>query len=261
VNAARTEKCVRCLAPGDKLSKARGKLLCGPCAKKWSARATATADSELLRFVEEGKPILDESVAALGLSRWAGNALSRNGLGGLSVRELAEFGRGTLWKLNGVGAKVVNDIVEALGAYGLSLKGPDGDWQAELSDYSTRRNFGYDWKQRMPDPKKLEVLTDLSYSIQSCCGICRNGRFVPGTDWGKCAVFTYEPEGAASTSKTGIRLGIPLSVHRAGRCASEFKVDEQRKADLARSGFDRFCDLHAFTEAVPFDERLPTDSA
>jgi hypothetical protein len=85
----------------------------------------------------------------------------------------------------------------------------------------------------VPDANKLEVLSDLSYQVQGCCGLCVNGRFAPGIDWGSCKVFTYDH------GKHGRRQ---LSIHRAGVCASDFKINEKKHADLTRSGFDRFLD-------------------
>jgi hypothetical protein len=96
----------------------------------------------------------------------------------------------------------------------------------------------------MPDPNKLEVLSDLGYVVQGSCGLCVNALFAPGLDWGSCKAFSYEH------AKHGKRK---LSIHRAGTCASDFKVNEKKKADLARSGFDRFLDPHAFTEQIEDD--------
>jgi hypothetical protein len=93
----------------------------------------------------------------------------------------------------------------------------------------------------MPDQNKLAVLSDLSYEVQGCCGLCTNALFAPGLDWGLCKAFSYVH------AKHGKRK---LSVHRAGVCASDFQVSEKKKADLARSGFDQFCDPHAFSEKI-----------
>ena len=100
----------------------------------------------------------------------------------------------------------------------------------------------------MPDPNKLKVLSDLSYQIRSCCGLCMNGRFAPGSDFGQCAAVTYDH------AKHGPKK---LSVHRAGVCASDFKVMAARKATIARSGFDRFLDKFEFSESLKDLEEKP----
>lgn len=81
----------------------------------------------------------------------------------------------------------------------------------------------------MPDPNKLKVLRSLPYNVQACCGLCQNGRFPPGLDWGSCVAFTYEHQ------KHGEKK---LSVHRAGVCP-HFEINAKKKADLERSGFDQ----------------------
>lgn len=93
----------------------------------------------------------------------------------------------------------------------------------------------------MPDPNKLKVLSDLSYQVRGCCGLCQLGRFAPGSDWGSCKAFTYEH------AKHGKK---DLSVHRAGVCAADFKVNEKKRADMARSGFDQFQDAFEFSESA-----------
>lgn len=73
----------------------------------------------------------------------------------------------------------------------------------------------------MPDENKFKKLGELQYTIQHVCGLCKNGRFKPMTEWGTCRVHTYEhkkhdnPEG-----------GRGVSIHLFGSC-SEF-VAEQR---------------------------------
>lgn len=91
----------------------------------------------------------------------------------------------------------------------------------------------------MPDQNKLDTLADLSYVVRGCCGLCVNALFAPGLDWGSCKAFSYEH------AKHGKRK---LSVHRAGVCASDFQVLEKKKADLERSGFDRFLDGFEFAD-------------
>ena len=93
----------------------------------------------------------------------------------------------------------------------------------------------------MPDPDKLKVLSDLSYQVQGCCGLCVNALFAPGLDWGSCKAFSYEH------AKHGKRK---LSVHRAGVCASNFRVNEKKRADLQRSGFWQLRDKFAFSETL-----------
>ncbi len=97
----------------------------------------------------------------------------------------------------------------------------------------------------MPDPNKLKVLEDLGYVVQGCCGICINGRFVPGANYGSCKVFTYEH------AKHGKKQ---LSVHVSGQCSSDFKVNKKKMDDLTYSGFDRFCDELDFAEKLPEDD-------
>jgi hypothetical protein len=86
--------------------------------------------------------------------------------------------------------------------------------------------------RRMPDPKKLEVLAENGYRVARSCGICANGKFRDGSDWGTCAVITYEHQ------KHGTRQ---LTINKAGACDGDgFSPSERAKDDLARSGFDVF---------------------
>ena len=97
----------------------------------------------------------------------------------------------------------------------------------------------------MPDPSKLKVLEDLGYHILGSCGICENGTFACGSNWGTCKVFTYDH------AKHGQRK---LTIHRAGSCASDFKPHQVDVRSLARSGFDKFCDELAFSEKIGTEE-------
>lgn len=84
----------------------------------------------------------------------------------------------------------------------------------------------------MPDPNKLERLREISYRVQPSCFTCKQGRFVPGSNFGTCQLFDYE-------HRKHIGERRKLSVHVTGRCW-EFKFNEKKKADLERSGFLEF---------------------
>ena len=99
----------------------------------------------------------------------------------------------------------------------------------------------------MPDPNKLAFLADLCYEVRACCGLCKNGRFAPGLDWGSCVAFTYEHE------KHGQRK---LSVHRAGVCGSDFQLNDKKKADMQRSGIDAF--FESLMEGLPLPPEPPS---
>jgi hypothetical protein len=84
----------------------------------------------------------------------------------------------------------------------------------------------------MPDPNKLAVLADVDYRVQPCCRLCKHARFAPASDYGQCAVLTYEHEKHTETRQ--------LTVHQAGRCGGGFEWNDKKKANVYRSGFERF---------------------
>lgn len=86
----------------------------------------------------------------------------------------------------------------------------------------------------MPDENKIEKLRSIDYRMKVGCGLCDHARFAPGLDWGSCTVFDYTHQ------KQGVKA---LSVHRMG-CCSAFKFNEKKKADVERSGFTQFIEVH-----------------
>lgn len=84
----------------------------------------------------------------------------------------------------------------------------------------------------MPDPNKLEGLREIAYRVQPSCFTCKQGIFIPGSNFGSCKLFYYEHRKHAGKPR-------PLSIHVTGRCSS-FKFNEKKKADLERSGFLEF---------------------
>lgn len=58
---------------------------------------------------------------------------------------------------------------------------------------------------------KRKKLLDISYSIPLCCGLCSNGIFVKGNDFGTCSIYQYE-----HLKHTG--KPRQLSVHKFGSC-------------------------------------------
>lgn len=90
----------------------------------------------------------------------------------------------------------------------------------------------------MPDPNKLKVLAEVGYRVQPCCRICKHARFAPASDYGKCMILTYEHGKHTGTARQ-------LTVHQAGRCSSGFEWNETKKANVDRSGFDKFVTAEA----------------
>jgi hypothetical protein len=68
------------------------------------------------------------------------------------------------------------------------------------------------------DLNKLKVLQDLPYKIHKVCGICKNGRWKPNTDWGTCMIILYNHKKHTTDERE-------LSIHKYGSCP-KFEYDE-----------------------------------
>lgn len=63
----------------------------------------------------------------------------------------------------------------------------------------------------MPDANKFAKLREIGYKVPVTCGLCTNGHFSKGQDWGTCRLHQYE-----HLKHTG--LPREVSVIRFGTC-------------------------------------------
>lgn len=70
------------------------------------------------------------------------------------------------------------------------------------------------------DANKSEKLVQIGYRILSTCSLCRNGRFINGSDYGVCIKFGYFHLRHGNTRE--------LSIHRSGSCG-EFEYTNELK--------------------------------
>lgn len=78
------------------------------------------------------------------------------------------------------------------------------------------------------DANKLEKLKEIGYQIKKTCALCKHSKFVKGSSFGDCSVFTYDHLKHQSTK--------PLSVNVNGSCPKwEMKIVH---------------DLHAFEQLI-----------
>ena len=75
------------------------------------------------------------------------------------------------------------------------------------------------------DQNKLNELRTIGFRIPKTCGLCKHGVFVGASDWGTCAVRTYEHLKHSGPPRQ-------LSVYRGGSCPDKFDVDPARVAQL-----------------------------
>lgn len=83
----------------------------------------------------------------------------------------------------------------------------------------------------MPDPKKLEVLASVGFTIRHVCATC--SYFRPGTQatgWGTCRLTLYE-HGKHGRREASVRLD--------GHCP-RYTERALARSDLRASGFERY---------------------
>jgi hypothetical protein len=70
------------------------------------------------------------------------------------------------------------------------------------------------------DPNKLVELRRIGFKIRKTCKMCKHGTFFNGSEWGTCAVRTYEHLKHSDAKRH-------LSVHFAGSCPDLFELSFQ----------------------------------
>ena len=81
------------------------------------------------------------------------------------------------------------------------------------------------------DANKLEKLREISYKIFPCCGLCKNGNFVPSSLWGTCKIKDYQHKKHTKNKRQ-------LSIHRFGGC-NDYIINP-----------DQIKELHAYQEFI-----------
>lgn len=80
------------------------------------------------------------------------------------------------------------------------------------------------------DANKRQVLQDVGYRIQECCGTCLHGQFPPGLNFGVCLYHKYEHLKHSDKVRQ-------LSVYQYGHCPF-WEFNDRRLAELG--GFQEF---------------------
>jgi len=75
------------------------------------------------------------------------------------------------------------------------------------------------------DENKLKKLNEVGYAVNECCGLCKHGMFAGRSDFGTCAIKTYDHLKHTGSDRQ-------LSINRYGACASGFELSDVAEASL-----------------------------